>query len=97
MNAAVPVGLTKVRHSPLFSFVPVSETDITQVFELFDEIDRWLESELPEAIRWINSGLDVRFDEEFRSLLAQAREENDFEGFLDSFEYRQAMIDNMDY
>jgi hypothetical protein len=63
---------------------------------VFDEIDSWLE-ELPEAMRWINSGLQVRFDEHFRSLLATAREENDFDGFLHFFEYRQAMIDNMDY
>ena len=97
VNAAVPVGLTRVRSSPLFSFIPASETDITQVFELFDEIDSWLESQLPEAMRWINSGLNVRFDEDFRYLLAQAREENAFESLLDFFEYRQAMIDNMDY
>jgi hypothetical protein len=31
---------------------------------------------------WINSGLHARFDEHFRSLLAMAREENDFDGFL---------------
>ncbi len=97
VNEAVPVGLTRVRSSPLFSFFSASETDITQVFELFDESDRWLESELPEAMRWINSGLDVRFDESFRLLLAQAREENDFDGFLHFFEYRQSTIDNMDY
>ncbi|MCA1673553.1 MAG: hypothetical protein LC799_15610, partial [Actinobacteria bacterium] len=97
VNAAVPIGLTSVRSSPLFSFMPASETDITQVFELFDEIDAWLESQLPEGMRWINSGLDVRFDEAFRALLAQARQEGDFVGFLEFFEYRQAMIDNMDY
>ena len=52
--AAVPVGLTRVCSSPLFSFLPASETDITEVYDLFDEIDSWLESELPEAMRWIN-------------------------------------------
>ena len=61
---------------------PAHETDITQVFELFDDIDSWLESELPEAMKWIDSGLDVRFDEDFRSQLAQVREENNFERFL---------------
>lgn len=97
VNAAVPVGLTNVRDSPLFSFIPATETHITEVFELFDAIDAWLTSELPEAMQWIESGLDVRFDDIFRSLLAQAREEDDFAGLLDFFEYRQAMIDNMDY
>ena len=57
----MPVGLTSVRSSPLFSFIPAaSETDITQVFELFDEIDTWLTTQLPEAMQWINSGLNVR-------------------------------------
>jgi hypothetical protein len=94
---AVPVGLTKVRNSPMFSLFPASETDINEVFELFDEIDRWLESELPEAMRWIDSGLSVRFDEEFRSMFAAARRKNRFDGFLERFEYHQDMIDNMDY
>jgi hypothetical protein len=74
VNAAIPIGLTKVRSSPLFSFIPATETHITEVFELFDEIDAWLESELPEATTWIKLRLDVRFDEIFRPLLAQARE-----------------------
>jgi hypothetical protein len=64
---------------------------------LFDEIDSWRESELPEAMQWIDSGLNVRFDEDFRWLLAQARNENNFEGLLRSFEYRQEVVDNMDY
>jgi len=97
VNAAIPIGLTSVRSSPLFSLMPASETDIKQVFELFDEIDTWLESELPEGMRWINSGLGVRFDDSFRAMLAQARQEDNFESLLESFEYQQAMIDDMDY
>jgi hypothetical protein len=97
VNAAVPVGLTRVRDSPLFSFVPANETHITEVFDLFDEIDAWRERELSEAMRWIKSGLDVPFDAAFRSLLTQAREKDDFAGLLDYFEYRQATMDNMDY
>lgn len=97
VNAAVPVGLTRVRDSPLFSFVPATETHITEVFELFDEIDAWLNRDLSEAMRWIESGLNVRFDAIFRSLLAQSREQDDFAGLLGYFEYQQATIDNMDY
>lgn len=94
---AIPVGLTKVRSSPLFSLIPATETDITEVFDLFDDLDSRLKNLLPEALRWINSGLDVRFDEEFRSLLAVARVEGDFDGLLDYFKYQQSMTDNMDY
>lgn len=39
VNAALPVGLTKVRDSPLFSFAPGGESTIAEVFALFDEID----------------------------------------------------------
>jgi len=97
VNAALPVGLTAVRDSPLFSFLPASETDITQVFRLFDEIDSWLESERPEAMQWINSGLAVRFDEDFRSELDRARENDDFESFLRYYEYQEERAANMDF
>jgi hypothetical protein len=94
---AVPVGLTEARKSPHFSFIPASENDIADVFDLFDDIDNWLESELPDATRWIKSGLDVRFDEDFRSILIDAQKADDFEGFLRYFEYQQDLVDNMDY
>lgn len=97
VNAVVPVGLTRVRTSPLFSFMPAGETDIAEVFALFDDLDAWLADRLPEATAWINSGLDVRYDDDFRSVLAEARDEGDFHGFLRYHEYQQAMIDNMDY
>ncbi len=89
--------MTGVRDSPHFSFIPATETDITEVFELFDELDSWLECEVPDVMRWVNSGMAVRFDEDFRVMLALAREEDDFQGFLEYHEHRQAMIDNMDY
>ncbi|ASN39191.1 hypothetical protein CGQ24_09290 [Arthrobacter sp. 7749] len=96
-GAAVPIGLTRIRESPLFSLVPATETHIDDALQLFDDIDAWLEAEIPEAKEWIGSGLNVRFDENFRSLLDQSRSENNFKGLLHYFEARQEMIDNMDY
>jgi hypothetical protein len=97
VGAAVPVGLTRVRESPHFSFVGAGESEIADVFALFDEIDSWLAGELPEATLWIASGLDVRYDDEFRSLFAVAKAESGFDSFLEYHEHRQAQIDNMDY
>jgi hypothetical protein len=94
---AVPVGLTRVRNSPIFSFVPATETDVAEVFALFDEIDDWLESALPHAMQWIMTGLAVRFDDEFRTQAAAAQQMGQFEAFLRHAEYRQAVVDNMDY
>jgi len=45
----------------------------------------------------MNSGMNVRYDESFRSLLAHAREVDDFSGMLEFFEHQQMTIDNMDY
>lgn len=97
VNAALPVGLTAVRDSPLFSFLPANETDVAQVFELFDAIDGWISSQHPEAMKWIGSALAVRFDEDFRQRLDQARQNDGFDDFLCFHDRLQDRIDNMDY
>lgn len=94
---AVPVGLTKVKDSPRFSFMPADESTIGEVFRLFDKLDAWMQSELSEAMQWIESGLDARFDPDFRELLKAAREKDEFDEFLRHAEYRQDMVNNMDY
>ncbi|UKA73557.1 hypothetical protein [Arthrobacter sp. FW306-06-A] len=97
VGAAVPVGLTRVRESPHFSFIAARESDIAEVFALFDQIDAWLSTVLPEAMEWIESGLDVRYDNEFRSELAIAKADGNFTRFLEYHVHRQDMINNMDY
>lgn len=95
---ALPVGLSSIRDSPLFSFHPVSETDIESVFALFDEIDGYLAKTVRHAMEWIDSGLDVRFDPAFMTQVADCLEsEGDLEKLVDAHAYRQTMIDNMDY
>lgn len=94
---AVPVGLTKVKDSPRFSFLPTTESTIEEVFRLFDELDAWIHTELAEAMQWITSGLDVRFDPDFRALVEEAREREEFGELVSYFEHRQAIVDNMDY
>lgn len=97
LAAAVPVGMTDVRRSPHFSFLPADEGDIADTFALFDEIDAWLDAVLPEAMEWCRSGLNVRFDEDFRKQVSEARMAGEFAVLLEGYEYRQDMIDNMDY
>jgi hypothetical protein len=93
----VPVGMTSVRESPLFSIFPADDTDITEVFKLFDELQQWVKSSKPQATRWIESSLDVRFDEDFRMEAAKARDSGRFDEFVGYAEDRQAVVDNMDY
>lgn len=97
VHAALPVGLSSVRDSPLFSFLPASETDLTQVFELFDELDAWRRAQHPEAMEWIESGLAVRFDESFREDLDSARDVGEFARLLRYAEFRDEQAMNMDY
>ncbi|QDP95321.1 hypothetical protein FOE78_04800 [Microlunatus elymi] len=95
---ALPVGLSSIRDSPLFSFHSVSETDIEGVFTLFDEIDAYLAKTIPHAMEWIDSCLDVQFDAEFMAQVVGCLEsEGDLEKLVDAHAYQQAMIDNMDY
>lgn len=95
---ALPVGLSSVRDSPLFSFRSVSETDIEGVFALFDEIDDYLAKTMPHAMEWIDSCLDVRFDADFMAqVVGCLKAEGNLERLVNAHADRQAMIDNMDY
>lgn len=95
---ALPVGLSGIRDSPLFSFHAASETDIEGVFALFDEIDAYLAKTIPHAMEWVESGLDVRFDAEFMAQVVGCIEsEASLEKLIDAHGYHADMIANMDY
>jgi hypothetical protein len=95
---ALPVGLSGIRDSPLFSFHAASETDIEGVFALFDEIDAYLAKTIPQAMEWVESGLDVRFDAEFMAQVVGCTEsEASLEKLIDAHSYHADMIANMDY
>lgn len=64
---------------------------------IIDELDAWIHTEMAEAMQWIESGLDVRFDPDFRALVEEAREREEFGELVSYFEHRQAIVDNLDY
>jgi hypothetical protein len=95
---ALPVGLSGIRDSPMFSFHAASDTDIEGVFTLFDEIDAYLIKRFPHAMEWINSGLDVRFDTGFMAQVAGYIEsEGSLEKLVDEHNRMVDMAANMDY
>lgn len=95
---ALPVGLSDIRDSPLFTFHPASETDIEGVFALFDEIDTYLARTIPHAMNWINSGLDVRFDADFRAQVVNClTSDGDLEKMIEAYHYHADTIANMDF
>lgn len=97
IDAAIPVGMSRVRESPHFSLGAPRPSEITDVFTMFDEIDRWIRDLLPDATRWFEAGLEVRFDQAFRDDLNEARQSGQFETFLDYHEHVQDQINNMDF
>lgn len=94
----LPVGLSGIRDSPLFSLHAASETDIAGTFALFDEIDAYLAKSIPPAMEWIESGFEVRFDAEFMAQVVDCiQREGALERLIDSHAYREDMIANMDF
>jgi len=95
---ALPVGLSGIRDSPLFSFHPASETDIEAIFTLFDAIDAYLARTRPHAMNWIESGLDVQFDAEFRAeVVARIESFGDLDRMIEAHSSYQDMVNNMDF
>jgi hypothetical protein len=95
---ALPIGLSGIRDSPMFSFHAASDTDIEGVFALFDEIDAYLSKTIPHAMEWIDSGLDVRFDAVFMAQVVGCIEsEGALERLIDAHAHAADMIANMDY
>lgn len=95
---ALPIGLSDIRDSPLFSFHAASDTDIEGVFALFDEIDSYLDTTIPHAMEWINSGLNIRFDSIFMTQVADCIDsEGTLETLVDRQSYLEDMVSNMDY
>lgn len=95
---ALPIGLTAMRSRPYFSLSTATTPNIEDVFALFDEFDGWFSSAHPHASRWIESGLDVRFDASFCAKLQSVADDDDaFHTFLDYTDYQQERHDNMDY
>lgn len=94
---ALPVGLTEVRTSPLFTLFPANSTDIAGVFTLFDEFDTWLRTTPPDAIAWIESGLAVGFDQTFRDEVAEAIKAGELEALIDRTAEIEDRHQNMDF
>lgn len=97
LSSALPVGLSSMRDSLLFSFMPASGADVADVFALFDELDTWFKDQHSEAIEWIESGEQVRFDKTFRDRVAVARAGGVFGQLLDATSYEMDRAANMDY
>lgn len=96
---ALPVGLSSGSSKTGLSFIPAGESDIADVFDAFDEMDEWLRvRRLPCALAWIDAGLHIRFDSDFREQVSESMVDQDT---FNDFVYHHAMqaerAMNMDY
>ena len=93
---AVPVALTGIRDRPQFELVPVDESNFQDICRVFDDCDQLLASSgMSDAMEWIQSGLDYRFDLAFRELLAGA--DDGIKSVIDGFAEQVDRLDNMDW
>ncbi|WP_207797219.1 hypothetical protein [Arthrobacter glacialis] len=74
---AVPASPTDIRDSPHFQSVPAALLDFIEAMSTLETIDTWLkEGPAAIAIKWLELGLDVRFDLQFREQVTTATREN---------------------
>jgi len=95
---ALPIGLSSMRGRSFLSLPNATDVTIRDVFALFDEFDEWFATAVPQASTWIQSGLDVRFDAAFRSLVHSLADEPDnFQHYIDYTMYQEDQAVNMDF
>lgn len=95
---ALPIGVSSLRGRSFLSLPNATEVSIRDVFALFDEFDEWFATAAPQASAWIQSGLDVRFDDRFRDLVQSLSDDPDgFQRYIDYAGYQVDQAMNMDY
>lgn len=95
---AIPAAFSDVRDSPHFQFVPAQQSDFDEAIRNLDRIDEWLHSgPLGAAMAWIDAGLDVRFDKDFRDDVARARDAGKLDELIDYHAYLWERSANMDW
>jgi len=96
---ALPAVLSDIRGNSYFSFAPVDLDDFSRVKLAFDSIDEWLGKDVaPLAMKWVESGLDVYYDEDFRGQAVLAMESPGlFDSFIEYCSYLADRAANMDW
>lgn len=81
---ALPVKLSDVRDSPHFAFAPVDATKFEDICATFDGFESHLKDAPTKfAMMWIEEGLDVSYDSDFRQRMASAMtSDDDFMGMV---------------
>ena len=94
---AVPVTLGEFGLRRELLFVPAVAEDFDQICGVFDSCDNWLANgPLADGYRWVQEGLSFRFDAQFRTDAADARNQGRFDEFLSAASVQMDAVMNMD-
>lgn len=100
-GGTIPIVLTKIKNSPHFNFVPIEKNKFNDICVLLDEFENWLKlGKLTQAIKYIESGLDVPFNEEsiiqFRKAII-SDEANKFDSLIEHWLFLRGQYRNIGY
>lgn len=97
----IPAQLSKVKNSPHFDFFPVQEESLSDICGTIDDFDKWLRSEesgLKQAIKYIESGLDILCDKQsLKRIRAAMKSDDKLEALIQHYSQIWEMHANMDY
>jgi hypothetical protein len=96
--SALPARLSDASTVPYFHFVD-SDEGLASAWDLFDRVDSWLRSgETRYGMRYVESGLDIRFDTETIAEVRVATVSDEaFEEYLERLTYDSDRATNMDW
>lgn len=98
---AIPAQFSKVKSSPHFDFFPIQENSLSDMCKEIDDFEKWLrsdESVLRQAIKYVESGLDIPCDKKSLSKIQVAMKSDDtLESLVEYYNHLWEMHTNMDY
>lgn len=96
---ATPVQLSKFKGSVNYRLIPVRVKDFEQIYELLDTFEQYIAiTRFSRALRIIQAGLNVRFDEKARQRYAAAiTSDEETESFIEQENYWYMINANMDW
>ena len=97
----IQAGVSWVRGRPHFDFFPVPEDSFTEIVDVLDSFDKWLQFGPAEyAWKWGESGLDLPCDtayiQEINEVIS-AEDDSEFERLMSKWSYFAVRAANMDW
>lgn len=94
----VPASMSRVKDSPHFHIIPISDQNYESICKLFDDFDNWLEKKrMPNAIKYIHSGINLPMSNDFLNDLHMSIKNGFFDKWLEFLDKEVTEYENVDY